>query len=454
MRELLDLICSVEERESWTKNKRLHVWSNKFQRWVDGEILSLFSDEEGEWLEIGYENLSKQVQRYCEDICPVPEIVEERVRQKKKEKQGNYTNPRPERAFSETELENYLPDGESRKLWLDLTHGTKKSVDISHLIQSLGSEFNRITNVQNRALSPQDQTYLTTLLRSRFNVNSDNVTLQMFSDFWSQWYFPMCQTVRDIVEIWDELRPLLIHGLITKNRCEAKLRSSPPGTFLIRFSDSQGGCLSIVFNDGSRVRYILVQPLRKNKIFKICVGKAVKKTTLPTIILSLKRLKLLYDNPEGSHVDKEIFSKYDTRRRKDKFQSDEDTVTLKSLITDGTNSTVNEIPRVIYISGRTGLDGRYIQEPKWRGGRPTYRGPVHPQEGEAICLWYDDQRSEWTLSLSSLVASQHCLAFIQDSASDPTRIPPQSKWQIAAGVEQGWFDEELQIREYNVTKQR
>jgi hypothetical protein len=81
--------------------------------------------------------------RYCEDICPVPEIVEERVRQKKKEKQGNYTNPRPERAFSETELENYLPDGESRKLWLDLTHGTKKSVDISHLIQSLGSEFNR-----------------------------------------------------------------------------------------------------------------------------------------------------------------------------------------------------------------------------------------------------------------------------------------------------------------------
>jgi hypothetical protein len=34
------------------------------RRWVDGEILSLFSDEEGEWLEIGYENLSKQVQRF------------------------------------------------------------------------------------------------------------------------------------------------------------------------------------------------------------------------------------------------------------------------------------------------------------------------------------------------------------------------------------------------------
>ena len=31
---------------------------------MDGEILSLFTDEEGEWLEIGYENLSKQVQRF------------------------------------------------------------------------------------------------------------------------------------------------------------------------------------------------------------------------------------------------------------------------------------------------------------------------------------------------------------------------------------------------------
>lgn len=103
-----------------------------------------------------------------------------------------------------------------------------------------------------------------------------------------------------------------------------------------------------------------------------------------------------------------------------------------------------EIPSRIYINGRTGLNGSYVQQSEFRGMRPTYKGPVHPQEREHICLWFDDNRTEWTLSLQSEVGSAHCLAFVSDDAPDPTRITAQ-QWHIASGVDQGWFQEKLLI---------
>eukprot|EP00494_Astrolonche_serrata_P032095 UN32364 len=82
MRSLQNLIASVEERESWTKNSPVEVFSNKNEKWCTGSVVHVFVDSEGEWLEIGYGNLSKQVQRYCEDIRPSRQQIEKRIRKK------------------------------------------------------------------------------------------------------------------------------------------------------------------------------------------------------------------------------------------------------------------------------------------------------------------------------------------------------------------------------------
>ena len=63
--------------------------------------------------------------RFTQDICPVPKTVQERVRQKMKEKQENHTNPIPQRAFAETGPKKDLKNSGSKKE-LNLGHGNKK----------------------------------------------------------------------------------------------------------------------------------------------------------------------------------------------------------------------------------------------------------------------------------------------------------------------------------------
>eukprot|EP00493_Phyllostaurus_siculus_P001668 UN01676 len=140
IRELLQLVCAVEERECWVKGSELEVWSNKYRQWVAGEILEVFTDEEGEWLEIGYKNFSKQVQRFCEDIRPQDKLVQDRISRKKTEKNshlvtntagagaGVHPHPHGDPALgrhnaaplTDAELERHLPDTDARKIWLGL----------------------------------------------------------------------------------------------------------------------------------------------------------------------------------------------------------------------------------------------------------------------------------------------------------------------------------------------
>jgi len=217
-------------------------------------------------------------------------------------------------------------------------------------------------------------------------------------------------------------------------------------------SDSQPGCFSLMFFDTSsrnaRVRYLLIQPTGSGE-FELSAGTNMKKASLSDIVLSLKKLKQLHTS-SGLFEKRdafEPFARQHVRRISEDRTASEagNTMTGTSFISEG--STLTEIPKVIVIEGREGLSGIYNQYPsnEWRGGRPTYKGPVHPQENEHVCLWFDDQRSEWTLSLESMMGSNHCLAFTQDPASDPSKISPFQSWQVALGQNQGWGHEKLAI---------
>eukprot|EP01084_Bolivina_argentea_P154753 269746_1 len=59
------------DRELWITGNKCEIYSRSKQKWYPGRIDKIFTDEEGEWLEIRYgKSMTKQVQRYSADIRP------------------------------------------------------------------------------------------------------------------------------------------------------------------------------------------------------------------------------------------------------------------------------------------------------------------------------------------------------------------------------------------------
>jgi len=67
---------------------KCQIYSNSRKKWFYGEVAQIFTDEEGEWLEVRYDkSMGKQVQRYNTDIRPYPEEL-------KKPKKSTKVSPR------------------------------------------------------------------------------------------------------------------------------------------------------------------------------------------------------------------------------------------------------------------------------------------------------------------------------------------------------------------------
>ena len=58
-------------RAGWKTGTACQIYSTSKNKWFCGEITQIFTDEEGEWLEVIYDkSMSKQVQRYSTGIRP------------------------------------------------------------------------------------------------------------------------------------------------------------------------------------------------------------------------------------------------------------------------------------------------------------------------------------------------------------------------------------------------
>eukprot|EP01084_Bolivina_argentea_P287428 493200_1 len=74
-------------RAGWKTNSRCQIYSNSKKKWFFGEVAQIFTDEEGEWLEVRYDkSMSKQVQRYSSDIRPHPDDVKAKKKAQTKPK--------------------------------------------------------------------------------------------------------------------------------------------------------------------------------------------------------------------------------------------------------------------------------------------------------------------------------------------------------------------------------
>ncbi|MFH4980014.1 hypothetical protein AB6A40_006723 [Gnathostoma spinigerum] len=146
----------------------------------------------------------------------------------------------------------------SRKSSTSLNNRTTLSSDISavswnDLAQVLRNKFALFTGAH-RAISDADLTYMAEKLIVPSSVDNKPITFNRFAkqnmrddvnfSFW-EWLFAIMQLIKQkLLKFWDE--GWLI-GFVSKQDASAKMVNAPHPTFLLRFSDTQTGAVSIGF---------------------------------------------------------------------------------------------------------------------------------------------------------------------------------------------------------------
>ncbi|KAJ0394662.1 hypothetical protein P43SY_007947 [Pythium insidiosum] len=139
----------------------------------------------------------------------------------------------------------------------------------------------------------------------------NKVSIEMFANFW-RWFAPLTECIA-FSRLWAYTQPRLLHGFLSKGACVAMLQHAPPGTFLLRFSETRQRCVVIVYvTDQRSVQFVPVscQPHAASQSeqgggggggwFISLQDKSesspggVTFATLPDLILSVTVLKFLF----------------------------------------------------------------------------------------------------------------------------------------------------------------
>ncbi|KAJ8574856.1 hypothetical protein ON010_g4356 [Phytophthora cinnamomi] len=129
------------------------------------------------------------------------------------------------------------------------------------------------------------------------------VNLRMFAAFWG-WFRPLVDCIL-YSTLWPHTEPRLLHGFLSKGACVSMLGRAPPGTFLLRFSETRLRSLVIVYvRDDQCVQFVPVtwQPDRGGWFVALqgdtatdgAESNGVTFPTLQELILSVNVLKFLF----------------------------------------------------------------------------------------------------------------------------------------------------------------
>uniref|UniRef100_A0A0N5CAF2 Signal transducer and activator of transcription n=1 Tax=Strongyloides papillosus TaxID=174720 RepID=A0A0N5CAF2_STREA len=189
-------------------------------------------------------------------------------------------------------------------------------VDLSHILKR---KFTLFTGC-GRELSDCDTNYLAEKLLGNGNYDHKSITFQRFAkqnirddvnfSFW-EWFFSIMQLIKQkLLRFWDE--GWLI-GFISKNDASQKMMNSPYSTFLLRFSDTVTGAVSIGFvcceDDGTKIPFHLA-PFSIKDLDQLSLASRI--ATCP----QLSEIKYLYPD-----IDKDEMLKYFDREERNKSES-------------------------------------------------------------------------------------------------------------------------------------
>lgn len=121
------------------------------------------------------------------------------------------------------------------------------------------------------------------------------VSLEMFAVFW-QWFAPLTECIQ-YSRLWSYTQPRLLHGFLSKGACVNMLQRAPPGTFLLRFSETRLRCFVITYvHDDGCVQFVPVT-CKQEEGWYVALQEDNSGVTFPTIqdlILSVSVLKFLF----------------------------------------------------------------------------------------------------------------------------------------------------------------
>ena len=145
---------------------------------------------------------------------------------------------------------------------------------------------------QNFSISNYDNLLLT------FSQFSKDPLLERNFTFW-EWFYAILKVTRDhLKDLWNKDNRV-IYGFISRKKAEDLLVSRPNGTFLLRYSDSELGCVSIAYvtEDRAGPAILMIKPFN-------CRDLTIR--SLVDRINDLKHLIYLYpDIPKNL-----VFGKY------------------------------------------------------------------------------------------------------------------------------------------------
>ncbi|KAF1773319.1 CHAT domain [Phytophthora cactorum] len=129
------------------------------------------------------------------------------------------------------------------------------------------------------------------------------VSLRMFTAFWA-WFRPLVDCIL-YSTLWPHTEPRLLHGFLSKGACVSMLERAPPGTFLLRFSETRVRCLVIAYvRDDQCVQFVPVtwQPERGGWFVALqgdtntgdAENNGVTFPTIQEVILSVNVLTFLF----------------------------------------------------------------------------------------------------------------------------------------------------------------
>mmetsp|Transcript_20673 Transcript_20673/g.25539 ORF Transcript_20673/g.25539 Transcript_20673/m.25539 type:complete len:274 (-) Transcript_20673:48-869(-) len=134
-------------RNEWKVGSFVEIYSYSKRKWFLGEIVTIFDDNEGEWLEIRYnKSMSKEVQRYSSDIRPQPQDCPHESLRTKPSKWGKGSHVQ---IFSNTdqkwyfgEISNITHDHEGE--WLNVIYIRQTGEVTKKQVQRYSKEIKRI----------------------------------------------------------------------------------------------------------------------------------------------------------------------------------------------------------------------------------------------------------------------------------------------------------------------
>jgi DNA polymerase III delta prime subunit len=192
-----------------------------------------------------------------------------------------------------------FPLGAEQK-WIDWFGTIDGPQDWEDLSAHLSEYFATHSTASKRSLGESDLN----CMKPKLADHNASVAYGRFEGFWS-WFVAFIRVIRRVPELWLTAEPAaFLKGVMSRAECNRMLSGKNAGTFLLRLSESQAGCIAVAFVDSNLAPgHILIDC--KSEQFRIFLadGQDLQYSSLVELVLNCKKFTHFHSHtmPDGVH---------------------------------------------------------------------------------------------------------------------------------------------------------